>query len=198
MMSPRQIFCVCAIAVAGFVAPSPAAAQSDPGATRVTARVSGTVGAGHAAPTVGAAVSYRFAPRLAVEGDLAYFPDLTLTEFSEGAGTTSWHARATSITANVTLEVPSPLGWLQPYLSAGGGAARVRRDTRGLSFCDPCEPRIYMKPVVSIGGGVDLLVRRGVAVGVDVRYQRVFEDERLFRPNLRNLKRIGSFVSYRF
>jgi hypothetical protein len=61
-----------------------------------------------------------------------------------------------------------------------------------------CASTVYFKPVLSAGGGVDVPVWRALAIGLDVRYQRVSEDPALYRPNLRNLTRVGTFVGYRF
>ncbi len=42
--------------------------------------------------------------------------------------------------------------------------------------------------MVTMGGGVDFLVWRGIGVGVDVRYQHVFEEDRFGRADIdRNL-----------
>jgi Outer membrane protein beta-barrel domain len=205
-MSARvQLFGVAAIALASLIAPAELAGQSDPGAIQVRGLISGSLAAGHAAPTVGVSGSYRLAPRLAVEGDVSHFSDLTLAEFmgAPSSALTSFHARLTSAMANAVIGLPDPVRWLRPYLSAGGGVARIRREVRGADVAVGLaprlvEPKVDIEPVVSVGGGVDFLLSRKVAVGIDLRYQRVFEDERLFRPNLRNLKRIGSSVSYRF
>ena len=63
-----------------------------------------------------------------------------------------------------------------------------------------CESSSRTETVLSAGGGFDFLVWRGLGVGLDVRYQRVFEDEPVFRaePVIKHLTRIGSVVSYRF
>jgi hypothetical protein len=51
--------------------------------------------------------------------------------------------------------------------------------------------------MLSLGGGVELLVSPHFAIGVDARFQRIFEGP-VFRPNLANLTRIGTSVGYRF
>jgi hypothetical protein len=53
---------------------------------------------------------------------------------------------------------------------------------------------VYTLAILAIGG-VDFLVWRGLALGVDVRYQHVFEDTRF---GVGNLTRAGSLVSCRF
>jgi opacity protein-like surface antigen len=201
MRSRRCILGAMAVALAGLTGPSQASAQDEGGPVRVAGLVSGSLGAGHSAPTVGLSGRYQLRPRLSVEGDLSHFSGLTLFVFGfprEDAGQISVRAQATSATANLVFELPGGVRWLRPYVAAGGGGARVRRELRGGDACPACRPTAYTKPVVSLGGGVDFLVWHQLAVGMDVRYQRVFEDERIYRPNLRNLKRIGSLVSYRF
>ena len=181
-----------------LLAPAVAAAQSDTGATRIGGLIS-TSSAGGSAPTFGISASYRFVPRLSAEADLSYFSDLTLAEtpgVAAGAPV-SIHAGTLVATFNGVFDVPTGgVRWLRPYVAAGAGVARVRRELQGLSGCR-CEPRNDTRPVFSAGGGVDFPVGRGMALGLDFRYQRVNEDEQLFRPNLRNLKRIGSTFSYR-
>ena len=53
-------------------------------------------------------------------------------------------------------------------------------------------------PVVSVGGGFEFLVTPRVGVGLDLRFQRIVEDSGILRPNLRNTKRVGTTISYRF
>ena len=197
MSSGRRMLCATAFAIAGLISPSLAAGQ-DSGLLRVAGLISGSVGAGHSATTIGLSGRYEVLPRLSMEGDLSHFSNLTLFGFPTDTGIVSVRARVTTATANLVFELPSGVRWLRPYASAGGGAARVRRAAYDLEFCGACAPTTSTKPVVSLGGGMDVLVWRQRAVGMDVRYQRVFEDERLYRPNLRNLTRVGSFVSYRF
>lgn len=209
MHPTRLSLCLIAVTITVLSLASPAAGQSSLGSTRIAGLVSGSIGNGRSAATIGVSASYRFAPRLAVEGDFSYFSDLTLVEFSNpcptaGAciqSTQSWHARVASGTVNVVTELPSGVSWLRPYIAAGGGAARVRRDVRGAiscQICGPRQPRYDTRPVLSLGGGVDFPMGHGLALGFDVRYQRVYEDATLFRPNLRDLTRVGSLVSYRF
>jgi hypothetical protein len=197
-MATRRLQQLCiACAALALVVPTLASAQSNPGSLRVGGLLSGSMAAGHAAPTIGISGSYRVAPRLSVEGDLSHFRDITLVEF---AGTvpsaSSWHARATSISANVLVDLSSGSSSLRPFLAFGGGSARVRREVRGVDSC-ACA-RTDVRPLATFGGGVDVLLSSRVALGLDVRFQRVFEDPGVFRPNLRSLKRVGTVVSYRF
>lgn len=56
-------------------------------------------------------------------------------------------------------------------------------------------------PLLTLGGGVDFVVWRGLAVGVDVRQERIFDADATRRfqiPQDLTLTRLGSSVSYRF
>lgn len=196
----------CALVVAGLLLlhTSLAAAQSAGGPTRIGGFVSGAVGSGHSTSTVGLSGMYKFTPRFGVEGDLTHLSDLTVVEFTscrpgEVCAPASFHARISSVTANFVAEVPIGVRRLRPYVAAGAGAARIRRDARSFPDCsEPCVRQSETRPVISAGGGVDFLVWRGLGLGLDLRYQRVYEDERLYKPAVKHLTRIGSFVSYRF
>ena len=199
MITSRRSFPIAVLASAILIIPAVAAGQMGTGPLRVGGLISGSAGAGNSALTLGASASYRLMPRLSVEGDVSHFSDLTLAEFPGPAPTQriSFHARTTAATVNAVFDLPGGVRWLRPYIAGGGGAALVRRDARGLSGVRP-EPRNDTRPLLSAGGGVDVLLGRGVAVGLDFRYQRIYEDQASFQPNLRNLKRLGSFVSVRF
>lgn len=66
MNTTQHLVCATAIMGASLIAPAVAAGQSATGATRLGGLVSGSIGAGNSAITVGMSASYRFAPRLAV------------------------------------------------------------------------------------------------------------------------------------
>jgi opacity protein-like surface antigen len=130
---------------------------------------------------------------LAVEANISRLSDLPLTEFpvpGQDCGISSLHARVTSVAANAVFDVPGGVRRLRPYLSAGGGAAGVRRDVRGTTCVSieshgmSCESNSRTETVKSAGGGFDFLVWRGLGVGLDVRYQRVFETNRFSELNL--------------
>ncbi len=193
-----------AVAV-GLLQALPAAAQTTNGATRIGGFVSGAVGSGHSTSTVGLSGMYKFTPRFGVEGDLTHLADLTVAEVATcglnnaNCGIASFHARVSSFTANFVADVPIGSRRLRPYVAVGAGAATIRREARSFPGCsEPCVSQSQTRPVVSAGGGVDFLVWRGLGLGLDVRYQRVYEDERIYRPAVKHLTRIGSLVSYRF
>ena len=201
MRTTQRVLSATAIVLAIFI-PSVATGQPAPGAIRIGGLVSGSIGAGTATPTVGVSASYRATRFFAVEGDLTRLSDVTLfdcvtTRTCGPDAFTSAHARAAVATVNVVAELPTGVSWLHPYLAAGGGAARVRREILG-GFRGGSMATSRTEPVFNVGGGVDFVVWRGLALGLDARYQRVYEDQRIYRPNLRNLTRVGSVVSYRF
>ena len=85
--------------------------------------------------------------------------------------------------------------------SEGRVSREVRREQQHNDFQPLRSTTTSTGPMVTMGGGVDFLVWRGVGVGVDVRYQHVFEEDQFGRPDIdRNLTitRLGSSVSYRF
>jgi hypothetical protein len=89
---------------------------------------------------------------------------------------------------------------VRPYLVAGAGVAHVRREQRD-NFLPLRSTATSMDPLVTLGGGVEFPVIGSVALGIDLRYQRIF-GERLFGrtdidPDL-NLTRLGGSVTYRF
>ena len=200
-MRTTRLVCSAAIVLTTII-PSVATGQPAAGAIRIGGLVSGSIGAGTSTPTVGVSVSYRFTRFFGVEGDLTRLSDVTLfdcvtTGSCHPDAFTSAHARAAVATVNFVAELPTGVSWLHPYVAAGGGAARVRREIVG-GFRGGSVATTRTEPVFNVGGGVDFLVWRGLALGLDARYQRVYEDQRIYRPNLRNLTRVGSVVSYRF
>ncbi len=115
-------------------------------------------------------------------------------------GTFSVSGRAASLSVNVVSELPVRARWIRPYVVGGAGVAQVRRELQH-NFLLLRSKTTSTGPMVTMGGGVDFLVWRGIGVGIDVRYQHVFEEDQFGRPDIdRNLSntRIGSSLSYRF
>ena len=199
-------FCIVAITIALLSPALPASAQTTGGATRIGGFVSGAVGSGQSTAAVGLSGSYKFTPRFGVEGDVTHLSNLTVVDFAEVCTSSdfvcfdSFHARVTSATVNFVADVPTGLRWLRPYVAAGSGAARIRRNVVGVVKGSTLDHDYAPtnRPVISAGGGVDFLVWRGLALGLDLRYQRLYEDERIYKPAIKHLTRIGSLVSYRF
>jgi hypothetical protein len=112
--------------------------------------------------------------------------------------------RAITVLSNVVGEFPVGRS-LRPYLVAGGGVGHVRRRFE-FSAVRAIIPRlgsldsfIYDYELsdtalaLNIGGGVDIAVGKGVAVGGDLRYLRLFGEGTDY-----NMVRIGTRASYRF
>jgi opacity protein-like surface antigen len=177
--------------------------------------VSGSFGDGGPASTVGISAGYRFTPRLALEVDASYMPGLDFGDFpacppggvcaaaapSVIGGTFSLSGRAALLSVNVVSELPVRTRWIRPYVVGGAGVAEVRRVQQHNDFQPLRSTTTSTGPMVTMGGGVDFLVWRGIGIGVDVRYQHVFEDAQFGRSDIdRNLSntRVGSSLSYRF
>jgi opacity protein-like surface antigen len=199
-----------------LIVPSLAAGQPAEHGPRLGGVVSGSFGDGGPAPTVGISAGYRFTPRLALEVDTSYMPGLDFGDFpacppggvcAAGAplvqiigGTFSLRGRAAALSVNVVSELPLRTRRIRPYAVGGAGVAQVRREQQH-NFLALRSTTTSTGPMVTMGGGVDFLVWRGIAIGVDLRYQHVFEEDRFGRADIeRNLSltRVGSSVSYRF
>ena len=163
-MRTTRLVCSAAIVLTTII-PSVATGQPAAGAIRIGGLVSGSIGTGTATPTVGVSASYRATRFFAVEGDLTRLSDVTLfdcvtTRTCGPDAFTSAHARAAVATVNVVAELPTGVSWLHPYLAAGGGAARVRREILG-GFRGGSMATSRTEPVFNVGGGVDFVVWRG-------------------------------------
>jgi opacity protein-like surface antigen len=184
--------------------------------------VSRSFGDGGPATSVAVSAGYRFTPRLGVELEVSHLQSLDFGDFpacppevlcilaapfglSVRGGVLSLSGRATSFTVNLISELPIGARWIRPYGAAGGGLANVRRELFD-DFIARTTSTTSTEPVMTIGGGADFPVWRGLAVGVDLRYQRVFEEEMRFDywsyrsdfPHHLNLTRLGTSVRYRF
>ena len=199
-----------------LIVPSLAAGQPAEHGPRLGGVVSGSFGDGGPSPTVGISAGYRFTPRLAFEVDTSYMPGLDFGDIPACppggvcalggplvqvvGGTLSLSGRAASLSVNVVSELPLRTQWIRPYLVGGAGVAQVRRELQHNSL--PIRSTTTSTgPMVTMGGGVDFLVWRGIAVGVDLRYQHVFEEDQLRTGDIESnlsLTRVGSSISYRF
>jgi opacity protein-like surface antigen len=191
---------------------SPAAAQTPESGLRLGGIVSASFGEGQPAPGLGVSAGYRITPRLGVEVEAAYVPDLDLGTVplcppgaycalgTFRAGSYAVHARALSLTVNLRANLPFRTQAIQPYVSGGAGVGHIRRDLRdtGLPF------HLAVKstgPLVTGGGGVDVALSNRVVLGIDLRYQRILEEDQLQRSDIGhnlNIARLGSSVNYRF
>ena len=188
--------------------PSNADAQPSVGAARVGGLVSAAVGDGGPAPSVGISAGYRFTPRLEVELDVSHVSRLDFGEFPVcppgsmcvRGGSFSLQGRATSFTVNLISAWPLG-GRARAYIAGGAGVARVRRERREDLFSAFNARTTTTDPVLAFNGGVDFLIWRRLAVGVALRYQRIFEKDQFSRSDIKhhlNLISVGPMVSYRF
>jgi len=216
MRPARILFRLTAVLLGCLIVPSLAAAQPFERGPRVGGVVSGSFGDGGPAPTVGISAGYRFTPRLGLEVDASYMPGLDFGDIPACppggvcvaggplvqviGGTFSLRGRAASFSANVVSELPLRTRRIRPYVVGGAGVAQVRRELQH-NFLPLRSMTRSTGPMVTMGGGVDFLVWRAVAVGVALRYQHVFEEDRFGRADIdRNMTRtrLGSSLSYRF
>jgi opacity protein-like surface antigen len=200
-----------------LIVPSMAAGQAPDRGPRLGGVVSGAFGTGGPAPTVAVTAGYRFTEQFGLEVDASYMGGLDFGEFPVCApdvlcaarsvpaltvigGAISLNGRAAMLSVNGVAEVPVRAQWLRPYVVGGVGVAEVRREQRFDSI--PVRTTTTSTgPLLTMGGGVDFLLWRKVAVGMDFRYQYVFENDQFFRPDMdRNLTvgRLGTSISYKF
>jgi opacity protein-like surface antigen len=115
-------------------------------------------------------------------------------------GTFSLHGRIASLSGNVVAQLPVHAAWVRPYLVAGAGVAHVRREQRD-NFLPFRSTTTSTSPLLTLGGGVEFPVVRSVALGIDLRYQRIFGEPVFGRTDIApdlNLTRLGGSVTYRF
>jgi opacity protein-like surface antigen len=192
-------------------AATPAFAQEDNGA-RISGFYSGALGEGETNIGTGGSVGYRFTPRVGIDFEVLALPDFQLNEAGMGG-------RGVAFLTNFVTEFPSPAAWLTPYVQGGGGIANIKqepnitvfdRENRVLPI--PGRPRGGRFPVLpsdvrvqigqarsdtsvalTVGGGVDFAVWRGLSVGPNISYLKLFGSLRDI-----DLTRIGGRASYRF
>jgi opacity protein-like surface antigen len=196
------------LALMVFAIAMPALAQETSGA-RVSGFFSGAFGEGATNIGVGGSAGYRFTPHIGLDFEVLALPGL---EFDD----TNTSGRGVAFLTNFVTEFPSGASWLTPYVQGGGGIANV---TQGLNlpFLDRGDGRFPMPRgfgqvadiiddirgnlrrraetslALSVGGGVDFGIWRGLAVGPTITYMRLFgsfEDI--------DLTRVGAKATYRF
>jgi Outer membrane protein beta-barrel domain len=202
------------LAILSLMISSVTDARAQDAGARVSGFYAGAFGEGETNIAAGGAVGYRFTPRVGFELEAFALPDL---EFSD----TGDSGRGVAFLSNFVSEFPSPARWLTPYVQGGGGVANIsqsrlfaripdnvqgilrgripgRRDARpsledAMRVSDLGGRRNESAVALSVGGGVDFTVWRGLAVGPNITYLKLF-------GNLtdRDLTRIGFRSSYRF
>ncbi len=97
----------------------------------------------------------------------------------------------TAFLTKFTVEFPIAEGRLFPYLTGGGGVGRV---TERASFFIPIPlERSELGLALTLGGGVDVRLWRGLGVGVDIRWLRV-----LRAYDALDTAQVAARASYRF
>ena len=188
---------------------APASAQEG---ARISGFYSGAIGEGETNIGTGGSVGYRLTPRFGFDFEVLALPDLEIDDRGDGRGI--------AFLTNFVTEFPSPAAWLTPYIQGGGGVANLRfgstfefedRDGRriGLPFrgrrggpapvitddmrlVRVSDGRSETNLALTIGGGVDFSVWRGLAVGPNITFMKFFGGQDT------DLTRIGAKMSYRF
>ena len=199
-----------ALLITCLCAPSGVAAQTSDGGPRVGGILGGSFGNGGAAPATGLSGGYRFTSAIGLDLEASYETKLDLGDFPNcppdvfcaavRGGTFSLHGRIASLSGNVVAELPVHAPWARPYVVAGAGVAHVRREQRD-NLLPVRSTATSTDPVLTLGGGVEFPVVGRVALGIDVRYQRIFGDRVFGRTDIApdiTLTRVGGSVAYRF
>ena len=197
-------------------AAEPARAQQSETGGRVFGIVGGVFADGDTSLAVAGGAGFRFQPRLRVDLELFYAPDVgmpidldvviqTLTGSFAPVERVERSRLATFLTT-MTVEFPAVDGRLQPYITGGGGVGSLRQSVtfrnlplptaesvRPATFPGPVIERSATDPAWTIGGGLGARVWRCLAVGVDIRYVRLLSDTGGF-----GVARVGSQLSARF
>jgi opacity protein-like surface antigen len=202
---------VCTLIVFGLLAPVAAFGQAADRNARISGFVTGSFGDGGPAPTVGLTAGYPLMSTIRVELDASYVRNLDFGRFFSCPPERvcvavlsfpfTLRGEAASLGGNVVSELPWSGRRIRPYVLGGAGVAHIRRTERRESFFPTRRTLTSTGPLITAGAGVDFLLGNHVALGVDVRYRRLFEKDHFQRsdipPNL-DLTRIGSSISYRF
>jgi hypothetical protein len=188
-------------------------AQEHSGA-RVSGFYSGAFGEGDTNIVAGGSVGYRFTPRLGLDFEVLALPDFQI-------GEQGMPGRGVAFLTNFVTEFPSPAAWLTPYIQGGGGVANIRlepdvtildADNRVVPFPTRNGRRVRFPELrdgqravridsgrsdtsvaLSVGGGVDFTMWRGLAVGPNITFMKFFGSLRDIE-----LTRIGGRASFRF
>ncbi len=201
--------CVAIVMVVACAFAAPANAQEG---ARISGLYSSVIGEGETNIGAGGSVGYRFTPRFGFDFEALALPDFE-TEGQAGDG------RGVAFLTNFVTEFPSPAAWLTPYVQGGGGVANIRfgstydyEDRDGRPFPVQIRGRGGRSPIVpddirllrvnsgrsetsvalSIGGGVDFSIWRGLAVGPNITFMKFLGNRDT------DLTRIGARASYRF
>jgi len=195
----------------------PAMAQDIPDTGgRVFGLVGGAFGAGESTILTSAGAGLRISRHLGLDFEVLYADDLGLpptpdfviqTLGADFAPVERLEAsRLVSFLTKMTVEFPVANGRVWPYVTGGGGIGSLRHTISFRNLPLPrigeLVPAIFPSPgftisatdlALTLGGGVDVRLWRGFAVGADVRYLRLLDDREGF-----DFAFVTSRVSYRF
>jgi len=192
-----------------FGCAAPAHAQQG---ARISGFYAGALGEGDTSTAAGGSVGYRFTPRVGFEFEALALPDFDI-EGSDRQGD------GVAFLSNFVAEFPSPARWLTPYVQGGGGVANIQhsgdfffedgdghrtpapfRNRRGAFQTVPddmhlgrASGRSETNLAMSVGGGVDFTLWRGLAAGPNITYMKFFGG-----VDDIDLTRIGVRTTYRF
>jgi opacity protein-like surface antigen len=182
---------------------------------RVFALVGGVLGEGDTTVLAAAGAGLRVTSRLGLDVEVLYAQDLGLP-VDVGFVIQTFapverieRSRLVAFLTQMTVELPVAGGRVWPYVTGGGGIGSLRQTVtfRNLplpvtNLADVLEPSIFPGPEINvtttdlaltIGGGLDVRLWKGLAVGGHVRYLRLLDAADSFDFAL-----VTSRVSYRF
>ena len=187
---------------------------------RVFGAIGGVGGSGESALLASVGAGIRVTKRLGVDFELLHARDLGLPTDIDFVIQTVGASFApverveqsalTAFLTRMTVELPIANGRVWPYVTGGGGVGSLRQTVafRNLPLSVPVSldeslsPAIFPGPEISvrstdlgltIGGGVDVPLWRGLAVGGDVRYFRLLSDAEGY-----DFAFVTTHVSYQF
>ena len=214
----RALSLAALLAVTLLVAPArPARAQEVPETGgRVFGLVGGVFGDGDTTILTSGGAGIRITSRLGLDFEVLYVPDLGLPTdvvviqtFGAAFAPVEREdrSRLVAFLTKMTVEFPLANGRVWPYLTGGGGVGSLRQTVTfrnlPLPLAETLEPQIFPGPEIditatdltlTIGGGLDVRLWKGLAVGGDdVRYLRLLDDTEGF-----DFAFATSRISYRF
>jgi len=136
----------------------------------------------HTAGMVGFGLTYFFTPHLGVEYDGRFVRSSPVTSRDPSDGDTLAFETNRHFTMTLNLVLGLPLGRFRPYLAAGGGIDRMEARGEQLTTAlgheiiidDPAEGGL-LDPVLQAGGGLLVLLFKGVGLSLDGRYVVIFD-----------------------
>ena len=199
-----------------WAAASPARAQEIPETGgRVFGLLGGVFGDGDTTVLTSGGAGLRITGQLGLDFEVLYAPNLGLpTDLDFVIQTLNLFApverversRLIAFLTKMTVEFPVANDRVWPYLTGGGGVGSLRQTLTfrnlplplakvlGVQIFPPPEFDITATDLaLTIGGGVDVRLWTGLALGVDVRYLRLFDDTEGF-----DFAFVTSRISYRF